>query len=250
MNSLIESGIIRRREENASHEKCHRTQERFEMKFLDEGSLQELMALQSLVACALPCPEIFALHDESYFHELFLQDRSTIGVSANGELVAYSLERIPGRSIDNLGRDINLPDGELLRVIHLQAAAVHPLYRGNDLQRKMARAHLHVAREKRYIHACCTVSPKNEISLTNILASGFVIRGLLPKWSGWWRYVMYRNISCASSHKYTGETRIGIQDIQGQIELLKEGFVGFKLATLSKGTEILYGRIEERKLIC
>jgi len=77
-----------------------------EMKFLQAGALPDLMSLQNVIAANLPCPEIFMLHDDMY-----------------------------------LGRDINLPEEELTKVAHLQAA-VHPAYRGNGLQRKLTSAHL------------------------------------------------------------------------------------------------------------
>ena len=53
-----------------------------------------------------------------------------------------------------------------------------------------------------YEHVCCTVSPKNPVSLSNILSCGFVIRGLIPKFGGWWRYIMYKGTLVPSLHKH------------------------------------------------
>ena len=73
-----------------------------------------------------------------YLREILRHERSVIGVTTEEGLIAFSMIRIPGLAHDNLGRDINLPEEELCKVAHLQAAAVHPAYRGNG---SAAKAH-------------------------------------------------------------------------------------------------------------
>ncbi len=85
---------------------------------------------------------------------------------------------------DNLGRDIGLSEREQKKVVHLQAAAVHPAYRGNGLQRRMTSAHLKVIENLGYEHVFCTVSPKNPVSLGNVFSCGFVINALKPEFEG------------------------------------------------------------------
>ena len=129
-------------------------------------------------------------------------------------LVAYSIIRIPGLAEDNLGRDLNLTEEKQMKVAHLQATVVHPHFRGNGLQRKMARAHLEEIAEMGYEHVCCTVSPKNPVSLSNILSCGFVIRGLIPKFGEWWRYIMYKGtLGWAFVHKHWHRAAIGTNTV-------------------------------------
>jgi GNAT superfamily N-acetyltransferase len=221
----------------------------FETKFLDESSLPDLLRLQEVIAANLPCPEVFMLHDERYFPEIFRHERSAIGAMVGDELIAYSIIRIPGLAGDNLGRDLNLPEDELTGVCHLQAIAVHPTFRGNGLQRKLAAAHLHVIEEMGCKHVCCTVSPKNPVSLANILSCGLVIKGMRPKLHGWCRYILHKNISspvgraeAAGPGAYKKEIRICSDDIKGQIDLLKRGYEGFKTAFDSEGIIVFYGK--------
>jgi hypothetical protein len=224
----------------------------FEMKFLNAGSLADLLELQNVIAANLPCPEIFMLHDDLYLREILRHERSVIGVTTEEGLIAFSIIRIPGIAHDNLGRDINLPEEELSKVAHLQAAAVHPAYRGNGLQRKLTFAHLDAIEEMGYEHVCCTVSPKNPVSLRNYLSCGLVIEGLRPKMQGWWRFILHKNIrrdNCTDlegavdmneSGKQKEERRIRISDIEGQLDLLRRGFKGFKIASNPYGVVVFY----------
>ena len=110
---LIDTGIVESHEHEVTS--CRMAEKakhsRFEMKFLQAGSLPDLMSLQNIIAANLPCPEIFMLHDDMYFREIFRLERSVIGVTTEEGLIAYSIIRIPGLADDNLGRDINLPEG-------------------------------------------------------------------------------------------------------------------------------------------
>ena len=218
----------------------------YEMKFLNKDSLHELVSLQNLIGENLPEPEIFRLHNKKDFKNIFQSEHSVIGVATADGLVAYSIIRIPGLAEDNLGRDIKLAKEEHTKVAHLQATAVHPLFRGNGLQQKLARAHLDELEKMGYNHVCCTVSPRNPISLANIMSCGFVIKGLIPKFEGWWRYIMYKDILCPSgagagaNSSLEDEIKISCSDIEGQIDLLKRGFEGFRMAPLSRSPEVFY----------
>ncbi len=210
-----------------------------EMRFLDKAALHEIVNLQKLVAQSLPSPEIFRLHDVGYFRSLLESERSVIGVIADGGLIAYSLIYIPGEGKENLGRDVGLPEEELKLVAHLQAAAVHPAYRGNGLQRRMGAAHLKVIEEMGYEHVLCTVSPKNPISLRNVLSNGFVIRGLKPKFDCAWRYIMYKNF-LHPVHLHGEPVSIKGSDIEGQLDLLSRGYAGYDIRLLPEDFDVYY----------
>jgi len=264
MSYLIESGMIRRDKRPYGRGESEKNDHPYEMKFLRKDNIQDLVSLQSLIAENLPEPEIFRLHDDEDFMDVFQSEHSVIGVTTSEGLAAYSIIRIPGLAKDNLGLDINLTTGEQMKVAHLQATAVHPHFRGNSLQRRMANAHLNVLEKMGYRHVCCTISPRNPISLANILSCGLVIRGLIPKFGGWWRYIMYKDIllpsrisdganMCINTVKgidfnmirgniQGDEVRVRCSDIESQIDLLRKGFVGFGVSPDSKCPEVFYRR--------
>lgn len=243
---LIDTGMVKRHEASSCRIAEKAEYSRFDMKFLQAGSLQDLMSLQSVIAANLPCPEIFMLHDEKYLLEILRLERSVIGVTTEDGLIACSIIRIPGLADDNLGRDINLPEEELTKVAHLQAAAVHPAYRGNGLQRKLTSAHLRVIKEMGFEHVCCTVSPKNPASLANYISCGLVIEGLRPKLHGWCRYILHKSIlhpiliDMDELGDCRNKIKVQISDINSQLNLLKLGFRGFKIAFIPEGAEVFY----------
>ena len=247
MGSLIEEGKIWRRPswrggEDDRNDMSSSKETISLMQFLDEKAVADILNLQAQVARWLSDPKIFHLQSEADLRDIFRLDRSVIGVMADNVLAAYSIIRLPGDAADNLGRDLNIPPEELCNVAHLQAIAVHPAYRGNGLQRRMERAHLGVIRDLGFKHVCSTISPQNPVSLCNTLECGFLVKGLRPKFEGWWRFILHRSFPRETMMR--SETiRISGSDIAGQVDLLSRGFVGFKMAFVPQGFDVFYGRL-------
>jgi L-amino acid N-acyltransferase YncA len=236
MSSLIETGWIKRNKGSPSEEHVG-----YEMRFVDEMGLKEVVNLQETVAMNLPDPEIFRSHPVEEFGALFRIERSVIGIFTEEGLIAYSIIHLPGEGEENLGKDIAIPAEEQKSLAHLQATVVHPIYRGNSLQRRMAGAHVKVIKDLGSEHVCCTISPKNPASLRSILSCGFVVRGLKIKFGWMLRYIMYKNVLRPLIIS-PEEVWMRSSEIQGQIDLLNRGFLGFKMAKLPEGYEICYGR--------
>lgn len=236
MSSLIEKGWIKRNKGSPSEEHVG-----YEMRFVDGTALKDVVNLQQTVAMNLPDPEIFRPHPVEDFGAFFRMEGSVIGVFTEEGLIAYSIIHLPGEGEENLGKDIAIPAEEQKSLAHLQATVVHPIYRGNSLQRRMAGAHLKVIKDLGSEHVCCTISPKNPASLRSILSCGFVVKGLKIKFGWMLRYIMYKNILRPLA---IGPEEVWMRssEIQRQMDLLKGGFLGFKMARLSEGYEICYGR--------
>lgn len=247
MSSLIVAGKIRKRAiwpglEVDGKEGSGQKEVSYRMEFLDEEALPAVLDLQTLIAKSLPDPKIFHLQGEDDLREIFRLDRSMIGVLADDGLAAYSIIRIPGEAADNLGRDLDLPPEELRQVAHLQAIAVHPAYRGNGLQQRMAAAHFGVIEDLGCRHVCCTVSPRNPLSLSNLLDCRFLIKGLRLKFEGWWRFILHGSIP-RQAIVISEEARISGSDIAGQVALLSRGLTGFKMALVPGGFDVFYGQV-------
>jgi ribosomal protein S18 acetylase RimI-like enzyme len=237
MSETIESGIIKRDKGLISEIEVD-----YELRFLDMSLFDEIVALQNIIYRSLPDQEIFKRSTADFIRDLFRVERSILGVLTIEGLVAYSMINFPGKSKENLGRDISLSDIELKKVAHLQAIVVHPSYRGNSLQARMAHHHLKIIRNNCYKHVCCTVSPKNPISLKNIMSCGFVIRGLKPKFGGYMRYILYKNFDYYLQNKSEKFVLMG-NDITGQINLLNQGYQGFEMELIPNGFKVSYGYV-------
>lgn len=213
----------------------------YEMKFLGPDSIEDVIELQKIMAQALPDKEIFRLTTPDEFRNLLSLQRSVIGVVTEDDgLIAYNILCFPGEDADNFGADIGLAREELEKVAHLKAVVVHPSYRGNQLQRRLAEIHQEVIRDLGYRHVCSTVSPKNAISIQNHFASAFVIKGLKIKYGDRLRYIMYKNIFRTFAPR-PEVVRIESTDTDGQKTLIDRGFAGFEIQMKNGGWEVVYG---------
>ncbi len=80
---------------------------------------------------------------------------------------------LPGLDGYNYGRELDFSEEELLRVVHMDTAAVHPKYRGMGLQRiLMQKAQDYAGTTGKRI-LLTTVHPDNKYSLNNILRLGY-----------------------------------------------------------------------------
>jgi len=221
---------------------------RYEMKFMDEGNLDDILALQDIAIRSLKDREIFRTHCADYFLEHFQMDSPAIGIFTDEGLIAYSVLYFPGENEDNFGRDIRLHADDLHKVAHLATVAVHPEYRGNSLQKMMYSISLDVSRDLGYQHACCMVSPKNYVSLQNIFSHGFLIKALKMKFDSRLRYIMHRHLEYPST-VCSEEVRMKSTDVWGQKCLLKRGFFGYGAVAHPGGFSVSYGRDCEAKII-
>jgi ribosomal protein S18 acetylase RimI-like enzyme len=214
---------------------------RYEIRFMDETHLIDIIDLQEIIVHFLADKEIFRTQSIDYFKEHLQMPSAALGAFTDDGLIAYSVLYFPGEGEDNFGADINLSKDELDRVVHLATVAVHPAYRGNSLQSKMQGLHLEVAQKMGYEHACCMVSPKNHTSLRNIFSIGLIIKALKIKFGWRLRYIMHRSLSnpCIIGPE---EIRIKSSDTEGQIALLNRGLLGFRAVDLPNGLEVSYGR--------
>jgi hypothetical protein len=174
---------------------------RYEMRFMNEGCLKDILSLQETISHTLDDKEIFRTNCMDYFRNHLQIEKSTAGVFKNDGLVAYRVLYFPGEREDNFGSDINLPSDELGEVVHLATVAVHPAYRGNSLQSTMQRIPLDFAKRMGYEHPCCMVSPKNRLSLQNIFSLGFMMKALKIKFGWRLRYDAGRGQGAGLGHQ-------------------------------------------------
>ncbi len=100
---------------------------------------------------------------------------------------------MPGLETYNYGRELNFSQEALLRVVHMDTAAVHPDYRGLGLQRRlMEEAERYAATLGNRI-LLTTVHPENRYSLENILSLGYTLVRELPMY-GSRRYLLRKDL--------------------------------------------------------
>lgn len=98
------------------------------------------------------------------------------------QLAAVFSILFPGLYSYNYGYDLDFSKEALLRVVHMDTAAVHPDFRGHGLQGRMVRmAEQALAGTGKRI-LLSTVHPENKFSLNNMLKQGYSIRKRVGKY--------------------------------------------------------------------
>lgn len=146
------------------------------------------------VRAGMENPEWFYLDSPEDVREYMRTGNMQLWLAMDGNRIAAIFDYlVPYTAAYNYGYDLGLTQDELMRVINLDNAAVHPAYRGLGLQRKM----IEIAEE--YIRATgphillCTVHPDNRFSLENVLKQGYRIQKKLSKYDSV-RYILRKDI--------------------------------------------------------
>ena len=151
-----------------------------------EGFIQLLRHVKE----AMTNPEWFYLDSPEEVREMFADGTMDLWVAMDGERLAGAFDVLyPGLQSFNYGYSVGMAQEELLKVVNMDTAAVHPDYRGQGLQRKlMAYAEKALAEGGERI-LMCTVHPDNRYSLQNVLSQGYQIAATQPMY-GSVRHVM------------------------------------------------------------
>ena len=149
-------------------------------------------ALQNEVRAAMPHPEQF-VPDTLENITAYLREGLCIGAYDGERLGAYFILRYCGRSAHNYAAFLGVPREEWEHWANADSAIVHADFSGNCLQRLMLEAALPLF-PKKITHIGATVSPQNQYSLHNALASGFAIVSRREMYGGHDRYLLAKEL--------------------------------------------------------
>ncbi len=146
------------------------------------------------IRAGMPNQEWFCLDEPEDVRKMMADGTMQLWVAEDADrLVAIFDIHIPGLSGFNYGYDLGFEESQLMRVVNLDTAAVHPDYRGLGLQRRMMQiVERSLAGEGEKI-LLCTIHPENRFSLENALKMGYAIQKKIPKYDSV-RYVLRKDI--------------------------------------------------------
>lgn len=155
---------------------------------------EALIVLLREVWEAMPNREWFYLDSPEDVRQMMADGTMELWVALDGEHLAGAFDILhPGLDAYNYGYDLGFAEEELLRVINMDTAAVHPDYRGRGLQKKLMETAEAELQERGKHILLCTVHPENRFSLNNVLKQGYSIQKELPKY-GSVRYILRKDI--------------------------------------------------------
>ena len=142
----------------------------------------------------MTCPEWFYLDPDDEVREMMEDGTMRLWVAVDGDRLAGAFDIvIPGLRHYNYGYDLGFSEEELLRVINMDSAAVHPDYRGLGLQKRlMETAQAEIVKEGEKIRLC-TVHPENRFSLNNVRKQGYTIQKKMEKYQSV-RYILRKDV--------------------------------------------------------
>ena len=140
----------------------------------------------------MPHPEQF-VPDTQENITAYLAHDLCLGVFDGERLGAYFILRYCGQSEHNYAAFLGIPQAEWDHWANADSAIVHADFRGNGLQRLMLEAALPLF-PGRITHIGATVSPENQYSLNNALASGFAIVSRREMYGGYDRYLLAKEL--------------------------------------------------------
>lgn len=214
----------------------------YELKFLDESYLEQILYLQHLVTENLSDPSSYYvdLVEEEFFNKHLASRNSTIGIFYENQLVGFHIVSYPGLYGDDLGVDIGLKEEELSQVAQFGAVAVHPDHRNKGLLTRASKEHLKMLKVMGYRHICLRIAPHNYPSIKASIMNGFVIKGLKFKYNNLLRYIFHLDINKHFKQPLYS-VRINNADIESQKFIIGLGFYGYDVLKYDIGFDIVFG---------
>lgn len=156
--------------------------------------VEDFIAFLARIRAQMDHPEWFYLDSPQEVRRLMESGVMQLWLAVDGSRIAGIYDYlVPGEAPYNYGYDLDFSREQLLRVINMDNAAVHPDYRGLGLQRRMMQVAEESLRDTGHWHLLCTIHPDNRYSLQNAQAMGYTIQKELPKY-GSTRYILRKDI--------------------------------------------------------
>lgn len=146
--------------------------------------------------------EWFISDDETFIREHISEKGFTMVAEEEGEEspetpAGFLIVKFPGLSEKNLGLTLGFTGEKLLKVAHMDSAAVLPRARGNRLQARLVRAAERELLGSPYTLLMATVHPENRFSLSNMRENGYQVMASVRRYGGLPRLVLLKDLEKA-----------------------------------------------------
>lgn len=170
---------------------------KFQIKRAEPEQFDAVITLIQDVLDSLPQKEWFAADNADFTRAILTKGSATSYIAVcmdTGEIAGTFITVIPGNSNENLGYDIGLSDRELLKVAHMDSAAVLPAYRGHHLQKELMLFAEKELKAAGYQYLCCTIHPDNKYSMNSARSLGYEVVKVCEKYGGYLRAVLMKEL--------------------------------------------------------
>ena len=147
-------------------------------------------------------PEWFVSDNETFIREQIGEDDPEAETAPlvpfapfTSRIGAFLIVKFPGLSEKNLGHILGMPNEQLLKVAHMESAAVLPSWRGMGLQGRLLKAAEKELLGGPHTLLMATVHPENRFSLENFLREGYEVKATVRRYGGLLRHVLLKDVS-------------------------------------------------------
>ena len=153
------------------------------------------IALLTYIKSQMTQTQWFYIDEPDYIRQTLADGTMEVWFAEDGDTIAGAFHIIhPGLHPDNYGYELDFSQEDLLKVIHMDSAAVHPDYRGHKLQHRL----MALIEEDLKIRCpdsilLTTVHPENLYSLCNVQSLGYTVAKRLAKY-GSERYILRKDM--------------------------------------------------------
>lgn len=230
MNSC--SALTRRRKVMAyiSQGVLKTSNETYKIRRLDLADIPKMQHVQQQAESVLEDKSSLQPLSNNEFSYILQGNGLMIGAFVKESLIAFRALLVPPVDEFHLGYALDLKD-QLENIIYQEISVVHPAYRGNQLQQKLAYAIMRELDESsfEFRYVCATVAPRNIPSLKDKFYQGMVVGALQEMYAGKMRYIFVKDLQ-EKEKQYQLETKVlPTSEIGLQQQLLKEGWQGIQL---------------------
>jgi hypothetical protein len=200
------------------------------LEFIHIEYLSEVLELQKLSTEFMKDKTICLPSSEHDWKMMLGGEGVVVGAFVDRKLIGYVAALFPGNSEANLAKYTDLDPSLWEDTCNLELCYVHPDFQRNSLQITMTGPVIKKLKEyDNWKYILTTVHPFNYASMTDVFLHNIYIVKLRKMYNGLWRYVFMQDYNYSIIPDRENYISVESSDFERQIELLNDGYIGFKL---------------------
>lgn len=214
----------------------------YEMRLLTMADVPALLSLRNCVVADLPKSDDFGPWQDEFAVDHIEDKGCTFGLFTGAALAAYAAIGLPRPGDENLGEALGLPQQSLSYVANIASCMVLPAHRKKGLHGLLTQARINYGLNFGKRHFVAAIAPRNRGSWSSIARFGLHVKCLRTMYGTRTRYLVHwRAGECVSFNPATAVT-CDVTDYDRQIDLLADGYWGWKKPDCGTRNLIVYGK--------
>ena len=163
--------------------------------YATEKDVDEIRAVMEIGLAATENKDWYVTDDRAFIERHIAKEGYILKYSVDEKIAGFLIVRHPMLAEDNLGRYLdNCKEDLLLKVAHMESAAVLPEFRGQKIQKKLLMEAEETEHRSGMHYLMCTVHPDNCYSVDNLEQQGYKTILETEKYGGLRRRILCKTL--------------------------------------------------------